>query len=175
MKKNFFLFSFFIFLMGCSIRVRTVYDHQTDFKKYKTFCWLVGCEFKMKAPKSFEDSLVKKYMQRALIAEMKSKGIEYNPYTPDLLMGVHITIKTDTAILYHRTDDQPFLMSPQFAQPELLLINKGTLVIDLIDQAKSKMVWRSVAVSFFERNPELTEANFRKGVAAALKNFPPKP
>ncbi|MBS1486476.1 MAG: DUF4136 domain-containing protein [Bacteroidetes bacterium] len=163
-----------IFVAGCSIRVKTTYNHQTDFKKYKTFCWLEGCEFRMNAPRHFNDSLIKSLMQQAIIAEMKAKGIEYNSNTPDLLMDVHVSIKTDTAILWHRTDDQPFLMRPQFAQPEELIVNKGTLIIDLADKAKGQMVWRSVAVSFFEKNPELTEENFRKGVAAALKNFPPK-
>jgi len=36
-----------------------------------------------------------------------------------------------------------------------------------------KMAWRSVAVSYFDLYPDLSEESLGKGVAAALKNFPP--
>lgn len=102
---------------------------------------------------------------------MRKKGFEYNNDTPDLLLGVQVLIETDTAFVYHR-DDQD-LIQP-FIAPEEKPLLKGTLVIDIIDQKSSVMVWRSVALSYFDLKPELSEKNIQKGVAKALKGFPPK-
>jgi hypothetical protein len=44
----------------------------------------------------------------------------------------------------------------------------------MIDKETGRMIWRSVATSYLDKNPELTEENFAKGVATALKKFPPK-
>ena len=170
--KKFFVFIIFI-TIGCSVQVRTAYDHRNNFKKYRNFCWLKSCEFTFSGPSYLNDTLVRGNMQRAIKAEMKVKGLDFNPHTPDLLMDVHVTLETDTAFIYHGTGDEP-LFFPTFSEPERVLSLKGTLVIDLVDQKTAKMVWRSVAVSYFDIHPDLTEKNIRKGVSAALKGFPPK-
>lgn len=161
----------FLLLAGCGVRVRTAYEPKVDFGKYKNFCWLKNCEFNFSGPTYFNDSLVRQYMQQAIIAEMAAKGINYNSDHPDLLMDVNVLVENDTAFAYHHDDALYFR---PFVKPEEIPMLKGTMVIDLVDQKTSKMVWRSVAVSYMDIHPELTEANFRKGVAKALKNFPPR-
>jgi hypothetical protein len=41
--------------------------------------------------------------------------------------------------------------------------------VDMVDRKSGSMVWRSEAVSYLELFPDLTEVNFRKGVAGAEK------
>ena len=172
MKRLIILSVVMLIINGCTVKVRTVYDHQTDFKKYKNFCWLGNCEFIFKGPDFMKDSLIKEKIQRAIKSEMKKKGINFNSESPDLLMDVQVVLKTDTAYIYHQPDDEYSLLP--FASPEKVLMLKGTLVIAMVDQKAGKMVWRSVAVSYFDLHPDLSEENFSKGVASALKEFPPK-
>jgi len=172
--KNFTLPLLYITLAvatACSVKVRTAHEQKQDFNRYKTYCWLQGCEFTFKGPQYLQDSLTRSRFQQAIMTTMRKKGFEYNNDTPDLLLGVQVLIETDTAFVYHR-DDQD-LIQP-FIAPEEKPLLKGTLVIDIIDQKSSVMVWRSVALSYFDLKPELSEKNIQKGVAKALKGFPPK-
>ena len=170
--KKLILFSLLsLALISCAVKVNTVYDHRVGFKKYKSFCWLKGCEFTFKGPRYLKEPLIQQQLQNAIIAGMKKKGISYNNDRPDLLMDVHVVMETDTVYAYYLPGDT-YLLS--FMGNEEIIMLKGTLVIDLVDKSTSQMVWRSTAVSYFNAHPELTERNFRNGVAAALRKFPPK-
>jgi hypothetical protein len=171
--KRFIFFSISLIFISCSIQVKTVYEPKTDFNKYKNFCWLKSCEFTFRGPGGLNDSLIRERMQMAIKKEMKKKGVIFNSAAPDLLMDVQVVIKTDTAYLYQRSDDM-YTYIP-FSTMKEVMMYKGTLVIDMIDQKKGKMVWRSVAVSYFDLHPDWSEKNIGKGIASALKRFPPKP
>ncbi len=171
MNRLIILISICFIFAGCAVQVHTVYNHKIDFTNYKKFYWLKGAEFTIKEPKYLNDSLVKQLMQSAIESEMKQKGIEFNADAPDLLMDVQVVVKSDTAYIYHRL--APEYNPIAFKSRDEIIMLKGTLVIDIIDKQASEMVWRSVSVSYFELHPDLTEANFKRGVASALKNYPP--
>lgn len=155
---------------SCAVKVRTLQLPNHDFSKYQTFCWLESCEFTFRGPNYLNDSLVRGYMQKAIKSEMKKKGIAFNSDNPDLLMDVQVVMKTDTGYAYHRPDEV-YQFIPFTSREEILLL-KGTFIIDLIDKQQSKMVWRSVAISYFNLYPDFTQANVDKAVAAALRQFP---
>lgn len=155
---------------SCTVQVKTVYDPKVDFSGYKTFCWLKGCEFTFSGPPYMKEKVVEEMMQNAIINVMKEKNIRYDNDMPDLLMDVHVIVKEDLTYVYHLPNDQMVVL---LSGPEEVLMLKGTLVIDLVDKKTSAVVWRSVAISYMERNPDLTEANFKRGLRRALKKFPP--
>jgi len=155
---------------SCAVKVQTMQDDQVDFGKYKSFCWLKGCEFTFSGPRYLKEPLIQKYFQEAIIAEMDKKGIRYDNDTPDLLIDVHVTMQTDTVYAFHLPTETDMFMVSKMGDEEIIML-KGTLIIDLVDKETSRMVWRSVAVSYFESHPEATPRNFRKGVAKALKKF----
>jgi hypothetical protein len=111
-------------------------------------------------------------MQKAIKSEMGRKGVAFNSDNPDLLMDVQVVMKTDTGYAYHRPDEVHQFIP--FTNREEVLLLKGTFIIDLIDKQQGKMVWRSVAVSYFDLYPSLTEANVKRAVEAALRQFPKK-
>ena len=158
-------------LISCTIRVRSTYDHRVTFDKYKSFCWMKGCEFTFSGPGYLKEPLIQQQLQSAIIAEMNLKGISYNNDLPDLLMDVHVVMKPDTVYAFHVPNET---YVPSFMGDEEIIMLKGTLIIDLVDKTTSQMVWRSTAESYFEAHPELTEKNFQRGVARALHQFPPK-
>ncbi|NOS55482.1 MAG: DUF4136 domain-containing protein [Cyclobacteriaceae bacterium] len=165
-------FAMLLVAASCAVKVRTLRLPNHDFSKYQTFCWLESCEFTFRGPDYLNDSLVRSYMQKAIKSEMKRKGIAFNSDNPDLLMDVQVVMKTDTGYAYHRPDEVHQFIP--FTNREEVLLLKGTFIIDLIDKQQGKMVWRSVAISYFDLYPALTQANVDRAVAAALQQFPRK-
>jgi hypothetical protein len=163
-------FAMLLVAASCAVKVRTLQLPNHDFSKYQTFCWLESCEFTFRGPDYLNDSLVRSYMQKAIKSEMKRKGIAFNSDNPDLLMDVQVVMKTDTGYAYHRPDEVHQFIP--FTNREEVLLLKGTFIIDLIDKQQGKMVWRSVAISYFDLFPALTQDNVDKAVAAALRQFP---
>ncbi len=172
MKNNIYALGIIIFaLTGCGPKIHTTYDHRVDFKKYKSFCWMKGCEFIYSGPKYLSDSLVRGYFKKAIIETMKSKGVVYNADYPDLLVDVHVTVENMSEIIYHRDQEAQMSFLP-LAEPEVIEFLKGTLVIDMADRNESRMVWRSEAIGYLDIHPELTEKNIRKGIERVLQDFP---
>ncbi len=171
MKRLFILCITASLLLGCGVAVKTAFEPKIDFAAYKSFCWLESCEFTFTGPRYLNDTIIRQNLQKAVIAEMQQKGLNFLSNDPDLLLDVHVVVETDTAFVYHRhNDDMAF---QPFTNIEEVPLLKGTLVIDMVDQKTGAMVWRSVAQSYLDIHPDLTEMNFRKGVKLALKDFPP--
>lgn len=166
---------FVLLLAGCKIETKDTYDHSVDFTKYKTFCWMTGCEFKFNGPEYLNDSLLRESLKTALVEELESKGLKEDSNNPDLLIGFTITVKDEQAIIYHRAEDSPVYYQPLETDREVINYLKGTVIIGMADKKESRMVWQSQAVSYMELNPDFSEKNIHKGIKLVLRNFPPKP
>ena len=175
-SKALLLFFLIVFLFaGCRMEVKETYDHNVDFSKYKTFCWMTGCEFKFNGPKYLDDSLLRESLKTALVEELGRKGLKEDTNNPDLLVGFTITVKDEQAVIYHRAEDSPVYYQPLESDREVINYLKGTVIIGMADKKESKMVWQSVAVSYMELNPDFSEKNIHKGIKLVLRNFPPEP
>jgi Domain of unknown function (DUF4136) len=165
---------FVLLITGCKMEIKETYDHTVDFKKYKTFCWMTGCEFKFNGPDYLNDSLLRESLKTSLIKELESKGLKEDSNNPDLLVGFTIAMKDEQAIIYHRAEDSPVYYQPIETDREVINYLKGTVIIGMADNKESRMVWQSHAVSYMELNPDFSEKNIRKGIKLVLRNFPPK-
>ena len=172
-KRTIFLLLFAFGLGGCAINVRTIYDPQADFTKYKTFCWMTGCEFKFDGPTYLNDSLLRESLKTSIVEELESKGLKQDTNNPDLLVGFTITVDDEKAIIFHQSPDQPFYQ-PLDTDKEEITYLKGTLVLGLADKKESKIVWESFAVSYMDLQPDFDEKRVHKGIRIVLKNYPPK-
>jgi len=165
---------FVLLIAGCKMEIKETYDHTVDFKKYKTFCWMTGCEFKFNGPDYLNDSLLREHLKTSLIKELESKGLIEDSNNPDLLVGFTIAVNDEQAIIYHRAEDSPVYYQPLETDREIVNYLKGTVIIGMADNKESRMVWQSHAVSYMELNPDFSEKNIRKGIKLVLRNFPPK-
>ncbi|MCW5910821.1 MAG: DUF4136 domain-containing protein, partial [Cyclobacteriaceae bacterium] len=173
--KHFLFITFFALVFsGCSVSIKETYDKQVDFSQYKTFCWMAGCEFKFNGPEYLQDSLLQDRIKSAIVDELTRKGLTLNTDNPDLLVGFTITVKDEQAIVYHRAEDSPFFIKPLALDREVINYLKGSLIIGMADAKESRMVWQSHVSAYMELEPDLSEANIRKGIKQALKNYPPK-
>ncbi len=173
--KTWIFILFVLILAGCKVETKESYDHTVDFSKYKTFCWMTGCEFKFNGPEYLNDSLFRESLKASLIKELESKGLKEDSNSPDLLVGFTITVKDEQAIIYHRAEDSPVYYQPLETDREIINYLKGTVIIGMADKNESRIVWQSLATSYMELNPDFSEKNIRKGIKLVLKNFPPKP
>ncbi len=161
-------------LCSCTVSVHTVYDKSIDFTKYKTYCWMNGCEFKFEGPNYLKDSLLRENLKASIIEELKRKGLSLDPGNPDLLVGITVTVKDEKAIIYHHTEDQPFYRPMENNNNDVVTYLKGTLVLGMADRRESKIVWESFAVNYMEIEPDFSEKRIHKGIQLVLKNYPPK-
>jgi len=174
MKRVFIpLFFVFAILSSCSVKVNSTFDQSKDFSKYKTFCWLNGCEFTYTGPTYLNDSLLREKIKRAIVSELTSKGLSQNDDNPDLLVDFHISVENESSVIYHHYDDSHYDFKP-FPEQEVVNYLKGTIIVDIVDKEEARMVWRSVAIGYMDLHPDLSEKNIQKGIKTALKNFPPR-
>lgn len=167
------LFGLMLIIGSCD-HIKTDYDPKTDFTQYKTFCWLQGCEFTFTGPAYMNDSMVQEAVKQAIIAELNTKGLQYNDNTPDLLIDFHITIENEKVIYYHGIEDDPNYYRTSFLQPESIILTKGSLLIHLVDRNRSEVVWQSHAEGHMDNSPDLSPENIRTGIRKVLKDYPPK-
>jgi hypothetical protein len=165
---------FSIVLGSCGVNVNTMQDNAVDFSQYKTFCWLKGCEFTYSGPSYLDDSLLQENIKGAIIAELEEKGIVKDENNPDLLIDFHITIENETSRIYHQIDESYEYQPLPEINDEIIHYLKGTMIIDIVDKAQAKMVWRSETINYMDLHPELTAKNIRKGIALTMKKFPPE-
>lgn len=172
--RRFILFALIVTIFSsCNLKVHSSYDQTQDFAKYKTFCWLNGCEFTYTGPTYLNDSLLREKIKNSIISELNKKGIIQDNDNPDLLIDFHISVENETSIIYHHIDDDISRFIP-FPEEEVINFLRGTIVIDMVDKQQGSMVWRSEAIGYMDTHPDLSEKNIRKGIALALKNFPPR-
>ena len=174
MKNSLFLALVLGIAVACSVRVNSKTDPSVDFTKYKTFCWLNGCEFTYSGPTYLEDTLLREKIKNAIIAEMEKKGLTHQEDNPDLLLDFHISVENETSVVYHHREDDYQHQFQSFPEQEVINYLVGTIVIDMVDRVEARMVWRSEAIGYMDVHPDLSEKNIRKGITTALKDFPPK-
>jgi hypothetical protein len=116
---------------------------------------------------------VKEKIQQAVIAEMEEKGLRLDPDRADLLLDIRVTIEDEVISAQHR-QEQPELYQRLFEGNNEIRLLKGTLIVDMADKREARMVWRSVAVSYLDVHPDLTQKNLQRGARLVLRKFPPK-
>ncbi len=160
-------------LASCAVNVHNVYDHQVDFGKYKTYCWMEGCEINFSGPRYLSDTLLRANLQKFITSELKNKGLTMDTNNPDLLIGLTVTLKDQQTIIYHRSEDAPFYR-PFDDESRVMNYLEGTLVLGMADKKNSKIVWESFATRYLDQNPDFSEEKVMKGVKRLLKDYPPK-
>ena len=163
---------FAVLTSSCAMQIKTLYDHHTDFSRYKTFCWMSGCEFKITGPAYLNDSLLRENIKKAIVTELNNKGLVLDNNNPDLLVSFNISVTNEEAIIYHREDETPYIRSFD-ATTEIVNYLQGSMVIGIADKKESKVVWESFANRYMELNPDLSKKNIIKGIHLILKKFPP--
>lgn len=162
-------------------KIHVVYDKQVDFAQFKTFAW---APFGAVAHPMLAANVV-----GAIEEELKARGLQKvtAEQNPGLVIEVFGSIDQDSTFysndpLYMATGGIP-PFDPSFSGPALIgmygnttvTIHKGQLVVDLIDAANKKLVWRGMSqqnLASHNKNKLVSQVN--NAVSKMFKQYPVK-
>jgi len=160
-------------------KVKVAAAKDVDFSKFKTYSWEpIG---------AVSHPMLAADVVGAIEEQMKAKGLQLVASNPDLAKKLYGPIDQENTFytndpLYAATGGVP-LFDPSLAGPALIgmygnttvTIHKGELVVDLLDPAAKKLVWRGMAqdnLAANNKNKLLDQVN--NAVMKMFKDYPPK-
>src|SRR5262245_48781682 len=180
-----FLPVFFLILFAAGFafaKVRTDYDHNVNFSKYKTFMWLDKPETK--------NPFMESRIMNAVNIQLRMKGLVQVSSNADL--GVSATSSTEERQTVNTYYDGGWGYGPgwgwgnrwawgwgwswcgpgmasTWVDTELI----ATTTVNLIDTASDKIVWRGVSVGEISDKPEKASKKTAKRIEEMFEEFPP--
>jgi hypothetical protein len=160
---------------GCStLETSTDYAPGTDFSKYKTFTLKQGAPSK--------NQIAAERAAAALTSVLEARGFKRVDEGGDLSVFAHFKSGKDTQLNttggygYGGWGGWRWGGYGGMQTTTVTEIPTGTVVIDLVDEAKDTAVWRGVAKDQISKNatPEEREKKAREVFAKLFEGFPPK-
>lgn len=171
-------------LAGCTSgpEIRTDYDHNADFSKYKTFGFFepLGVE------NARYSSIYGSIFRTAIIREMENRGYSQSD-NPDLLINVSGKLQEKTRVTatpspyagmgyygYRRGYYGPWGGYGYGSDTYVSSYTEGTVNVDLVDAAEKQMVWEGVAIGRVQDNQSSEEvrANISAAVTQMFADYP---
>ncbi len=117
-------------------------------------------------------------VNRALADELTRRGfqvLEANSADADLLMTWHLVTeeRTDVRTYNSMSYYNCWRCGPTVSDVTVRQYTQGTFIVDMIDPATRRSVWRSIIQSRLEAQPSPTEERRREAAAAIFAEFPP--
>lgn len=176
-----------IFSGACSsLTVKSDYDKEVDFSKYKTFEYYGWAEDSDKILNRFEKGRIEK----AFGDEFRKRGLKYVESGGDMVVSLFIIAEEKTSTTAHtnhyNTGGYGYgrfgyyggygggmgTSTTTYSEQDYTV---GTLVVDVFDKAEKKLIWQSVGQKTVDENPKTAEKNMPKVAAAIMKPFPVEP
>jgi Domain of unknown function (DUF4136) len=166
-------------------KVNVEYDHQATFTSYHTYRWGKN---KGQLPDAGEDSQVKS----AIDQQLQAKGLRLvNSKPADLVVTYQATVDSQGQQVNTYLDDDDLGLGPgwgwgggwgwgwgdfgpTYATSTISNLKNGDLLIDMVDPAKKKIVFRAYSSGTFQTNPIKEDQQMAKAVDKIFKQFPPK-
>jgi len=164
-----------IMFYGCSsISTTSDYDPSADFAGYSTFSLYDGT---IEGSELESAPLVKKRVQEAIVNEMRKKGFtKADSQNADLI----IYTQAGTAEKMNVTDYGYGYGSwwgpyPYGRNIDVSYYTQGSLIIDLVDNAKDELIWRGIGTAVVQDRgtPEERQKFIDEAVAKILSDYPP--
>jgi len=153
---------------GCasSLRVRTDYDRNANFKRYRTFAIRDG--------NSSGNPVMDQRIKTDIASALKAKGLdEVRPENADLIVVPHTATRTKrTYDTFYDTWGPGWRW--RWAQPAVVVneFQVGTLVIDIFDNMAKTAVWHGYASGVLADEPSENARKADKAVDEILQQYP---
>lgn len=153
---------------GFSQKIKVGYDKSVDFSKYKTYTWAKPA-FPVTHPMLYQN------MVDQIDQELKAKGLQRTEKDGDLTLvaaggigfGYNMPPAAEMNAAFWAGEEDPQILTAP-------LVGEGTLILQFVDRAQKKMVWRGTATE--DIDPEVAKAlpRIEKAITKLLKEYPPK-
>ena len=166
-------------------KVNVEYDHQATFTSYHTYRWGKN---KGELPDAGDDSQIKS----AIDQQLQAKGLKLvNSKPADLVVTYQATVDSQGKQVDTYLDDDDIGLGPgwgwgggwgwgwgdfgpTYATSTISNLKNGDLLIDIVDPAMKKIVFRAYSSGTFQTNPIKEDQQMGKAVDKIFKQFPPK-
>lgn len=150
-----------LLLSAAAATSQVEYDRQADFSRYETWSWHEGVT---RAASPVADNRIREAIESGLAA----RGLSRVDRDGSLL------------VVYHASKDIQIDLVPiknAVASPPtgIQYVEKGSLVIDLLDAASGNVVWRGHATGALKYGPTEIAEQIKAAVHQLLEQFPPPP
>ncbi len=161
-------------------RVSVDYGHQVDFAKYTTYKWGKN---KGELPDPTDDAHIKNKLDRVLQSKALRK-VDSGP--ADLIVNYQATTKTEEQEVDTYSDmDVGWGMGwgwgwgdwdpgAGYDNSTIVNIHKGDLLVDILDPATKRIIFRAYSTGAFHEDPIKEDALVSKTLDKMFKDFPPK-
>ena len=155
--------------VGLAQTVTYDFDRTANFRSYRTYTWTSGTELR--------DELNHARVVRAIESQMALKGftrVESNAH-PDVLIAYHASFERNLEINGNSSGwAGPGFGGLRSGRATTQQVLTGTVVVDMIEAASRKMVWRGSASADVDPSakPEKREKSINKAAQKIFKNYP---
>ncbi len=177
----FTLFLAVAFSGNLNAQVKSDYDKNADFTKYKTYSFLGWQKESDQQVNEFD----KKRIYDAFLAEFSARGMEYVETGGDasITFFVVVNAKTSTTAYTSYTGGYGYQgrwgwgMGPggyattTYNESDY---NEGTFVVDMYDNDTKSLVWQGILTKVITEKPEKREKTIPKSVKKLMKKYPVK-
>ncbi|MFQ5652568.1 MAG: DUF4136 domain-containing protein [bacterium] len=173
--------SLLIVYSGCArVKIKTNYDHEFDFRQFKTYAWLPGPNKKLAHitdPVAVRLKLEQRITER-VDHELSKMGYTLAAQDPDFLVAYHTGLHDKLRI---QDWGYAYARSSRYwggrDDIELTFYKEGTVILDFVDATTRKLRWRGVATGMLPQgkpDPDLVGDRIREAVQKILMHFPPE-
>jgi len=146
-------------------KIITEYDPTGDFDSYKTFMWIQQPQDESRAE-----------IQRMVASELTAKGWKQVSEGGDVGVSANVSSQKDRSLetFYSTLEGWDWRRWDQAdtSSSDIQRYSPGTVVVDLFDAKKHRLVWRGIAIGFFSAKGGGDHAD--KDLHRMFKLFPPK-
>jgi Domain of unknown function (DUF4136) len=135
------------------------YDHQVDFSPYKTWSWHEGGTAAM-------NPVTDKAIRDAIEKGLAARGLSRVEAGATLFVVYHAARTT-------QIDIAPFNSASPAPPSGIRYVQKGSLLVDLLDAGSGKVVWRGHGAGALRYGPKEIAAQVDAAVNEMLAGFPP--
>ena len=153
--------------------VKTAWDKNTDFSKYRTYAWApVGATSR---------PLLAIEVRADVDAELAKKGLTIDTDHPDVIVHAYGSVDSESSIpvsdpTYAATGSRPMDAVTMWTNPSVgavSSVSKGTLVVDISDASRRQSVWRAIAKGSLKEKSSELQKQVQKSVTRMFQDFPP--
>ena len=155
-----------------STQVKIDYEHGADFARYHSFALQKGT-IVAQGLVDTRNTLVRDRIDAALADGLRAKGFVAAADNPDLLVTYVAGARTRQELEHidWAYPWGPFWVGPGYSDFWISEHEQGTLIIDFVEAATKKLVWRALVVAF---DQPFSERRFiDAAVSKALAKYPP--
>jgi hypothetical protein len=163
-------------LQAKKLKIQAQYSKETDFTKFKTYAWMK------------HDAVAKPELSLEIIGavddELRKRGLQLVTNNPDLLVTYYGGLDTDTSIpgsnpSYSGSGGVPVVGSAVWTAggrgpSGSVYVQKGTLIVDLLDSQAKKLAWRGIATGTLDTNANKALEDIDKSVEKMFAEYPVK-